>query len=47
MMCQHEGCRCIAQPEGSFCSDYCAEHGDDHHEQHACRCGHPECEMAL
>jgi hypothetical protein len=47
MMCQHEGCRCMAQPEQSFCGEYCQEHGGDQHEEHKCRCGHPECEMAL
>jgi hypothetical protein len=47
MMCQHEGCRCMAQPEESFCSEYCKEHGSEQHDEHACKCGHPECEMAF
>lgn len=44
MNCQHDGCRCQAEPGTEFCSTYCREHaGEPGHGTHTCGCGHPGC----
>ena len=47
MTCGHDGCNCLVEQDGDFCSDHCREHsGDADHGTHACECGHPECQAA-
>lgn len=45
--CAHEGCTCLV--EDTYCSPHCEEHADHTSQdfgEHACDCGHPECEGA-
>ena len=46
--CQHDGCTCLVEQEGGYCSDHCREHGEDpgHEGGHACGCGHIDCESS-